>query len=95
MENVSPLVGILLMVERERLVLVFQRTTRKAGGMRRLDAPTRTRGQNARDDLLAMRRWDGGGLAVDSAKVLVDHRVGIVEGHARIGVVGMLVGVAE
>jgi len=73
LEDVSPLVGILLMVEGERLILVFQRTTREASGMRRLDAPTRARGWSARSDLLAMRRRDGGGLAIDGAEVLVDH----------------------
>jgi len=88
LEDVSPLVGILLMVEGERLVLVFQRTTREAGGTRRLDVPTRARGQNTRSDLLAMRRRDGGGLAVDGAEVLVNHQVGVVEGHVGIGVVG-------
>ena len=31
LEDVSPLVGILLMVERERLIFVLQRTTREAG----------------------------------------------------------------
>jgi len=61
------------MVEEERLVLVFQRTTREAGGTRRLDAPTRARGRNTRSDLLAMRRRDSGGLAVDGTEVLVDH----------------------
>jgi len=47
------------MVEGERLVLVFQRTAREAGGTGRLDAPMRARGRNTRDDLLAMRRRDG------------------------------------
>jgi len=46
------------MVEGKRLVLVFQRTARKASGTRRLDAPTRARGRNARGNLLAMRRRD-------------------------------------
>ena len=32
LEDVSPLVGILLMVEGERLILVFQRTTRETSG---------------------------------------------------------------
>jgi len=82
------LVGILLMVEGERLVLVFQRTTREAGRTRRLDAPTRTRGRNVRGDLLAMRRRDSRRFAIDGAKVLVDHRGRIVEGHSGIGVVG-------
>jgi len=76
------------MVEGERLVLVFQRTTREAGGTRRLDAPTRARGRNTRSDLLVVRRRDSGGLAVDGAEVLVDHRGRIVERHVRIGVVG-------
>jgi len=88
LEDVSPLVGILLMVEGERLVLVFQRTTREAGGMRRLDTPTRARGQNTRSNLLAVRRRDSGGLAVGGTEVLVDHRGRIVERHVRIGVVG-------
>ena len=92
MVNVSPPVGILLVVEGERLVLVFQRTMREAGGMRRLDAPTRARGQNVRDDLLAVRRRDGGGFAVDGTEILVDHQMGIVEGHAGIGVVGSVGG---
>jgi len=61
------------MVEGERLILVFQRTTREAGGTRRLNAPTRARGRSTRGDLLAMRRRDGGGLAVDGAKILIDH----------------------
>jgi len=88
LEDVSPLVGILLMVEGERLILVFQRTTREASGTRRLNAPTRARGRNTRGNLLAMRRRDGGGLAVDGTKVLIDHRGRIVEGHDRVGVVG-------
>jgi len=83
-----PLVGILLMVKGERLVLVFQRTAREAGEMRRLDAPTRARGRNTRSNLLAMRRRDSGGLAIDGAEVLVDHRVGVIERHSGIGVVG-------
>jgi len=61
---------------------------REAGGTRRLDAPTRVRGRNARDNLLAVRRRDGGGFTVDGTEVLVDHRVGVIEGHAEIGVVG-------
>ena len=63
LEDVSPLVGILVMVKGERLILVFQRTTREASGMRRLDAPMRARGRNTRSGLLAVRRRDGGGLA--------------------------------
>jgi len=90
--NVSPPVGILLVVEGERLVLVFQRTVREASGTRRLDVPTRARGRNTRSNLLAVRRRDGGGLAVNSAEVLVDHRIGIVKGHAGIGVVGSVGG---
>jgi len=73
LEDVSPLVGILLMVKGKRLVLVFQRTTRKAGGTRRLNAPTRARGWSTRGGLLAMRRRDGRGLAVDGTEVLIDH----------------------
>jgi len=73
LEDVPPLLGILLMVKGERLVLVFQRTMREAGGTRRLDAPTRVRGRNARGDLLAVRRRDSGGLAIDGAEVLVNH----------------------
>jgi len=49
LEDVSPLVGILLMVKGERLILIFQRTMREASGTRRLDAPTRVRGWNARN----------------------------------------------
>ena len=45
-EDISPLVGILLLVEREKFILVFQRTAREASSTRRLDAPTRTRGWN-------------------------------------------------
>jgi len=92
LEDVSPLVGILLMVEGERLVLVFQRTTREAGGMRRLDAPTRARGRNTRSDLLAVRRRDSRRFAIDGAEVLVNHRVGVIEGHGGVGVVGSVGG---
>ena len=92
LEDVSPLVGILLMVEWERLVLVFQRTARKAGGMGKLNAPTRTRGWSTRSDLLAVRRRDSGGFAVDSTEVLVDHQMGVIEGHAGTGVVGSVGG---
>jgi len=92
LEDVSPLMGILLMVKGERLVLVFQRTRREAGGTRRLDAPMRARGRNARGNLLAVRRRDGGGLAVDGAEVLVDHRGRIIEGHVGVGVVGSVGG---
>ena len=81
MKDVSPPVGILLMVEWERLVLVFQRTTREAGRTRRLDAPTRARGWNTRSDLLAMRRGDGGGLTIDGAKDVVNGLRSIVKGH--------------
>jgi len=80
------------MVKGERLVLVFQRTTREAGRTRRLDAPTRVRRRNTRSDLLAMRRRDSGGLTVDGAEVLIDHRGRVVEGHAGIGVVGSVGG---
>ena len=76
------------MIKGKGLVLVFQRTMREAGGMRRLDVPTRVRGWNMRGDLLAMRRRDSGGLAVDGAKVLVNHRGRIIKGHSGIGVVG-------
>jgi len=92
LEDVSPLVGILLMVEGERLVLIFQRTTREAGRTRRLDASTRVRRRNTRSDLLAMRRRDSGGLAVDGAEVLINYRGRVVEGHAGIGVVGSVGG---
>jgi len=92
LEDVSPLVGILLMVERERLILVCQRTMREAGGTRRLDVPTRARGRNVRVGLLAMRRRDSGGLAVNGAEVLVDHRGRVVKGHAGIGMVGSVGG---
>jgi len=88
LEDVSPLVGILLMVEGERLVLVFQRTTREAGRMKRLNAPTRARGRSTRGDLLAMRRRDGGGLAIDGAEDVIHTGERIIEGHAGIGVVG-------
>jgi len=47
LEDVSPLVGILLMVEGDRFVPVFQGTVRVAGSTRRLDVPMRTRGWNA------------------------------------------------
>ena len=67
LEDVSPPVGILLMVEGERLVLAPQRTMREASRTRRLDAPARVRGRNIWSNLLAMRRRDGGGLAVDGA----------------------------
>ena len=80
LEDVSPLVGILLMVERERLILVFQRTMREASGTRRLNAPTRVRGWSTRGDLLAVRRRDGGGLAIDHAEDVIEIRR-IVEGH--------------
>ena len=72
---------ILLMVERKRLILVFQRTMRKAGRMRRLNAPTRVRGWSTRGDLLAMRRRDSGGLAIDHAEDVVGIR-SVTEGHA-------------
>jgi len=39
-EDVSPLVGILLMVEGKRLIPVFQGTVRSAGGARRLNTST-------------------------------------------------------
>jgi len=61
---------------------------REASGMRRLNAPMRARGRSTRGNLLAMRRRDGGGLAIDGAGVLIDHRGRIVEGHDRVGVVG-------
>jgi len=79
-------------VEGERLVLVFQRTTRKAGGTGRLDAPTRARGRNVRGDPLAVRRRDSRRFAIDGAEVLVDHRVGVIEGHVGVGVVGSVGG---
>jgi len=80
------------MVKGERLVLVFQRTAREAGRTRRLDASTRARGWNTRSDLLAMRRRDSGGLAINGAEVLVDHRVRVIEGHVGVGVVGSVGG---
>jgi len=92
LEDVPPLVGILLVVEGERLVLVFQRTTRKAGGTGRLDVPTRVRGWNTGSNLLAVRRRDSGGLAVDGAEVLVNYRVGVIEGHVGVGMVGSVGG---
>jgi len=64
LKDVSPLVGILLMVEGKRLIPVFQRTTREASGARRLDTPMRARGQSARSGLLAVRRRDGGRFAI-------------------------------
>jgi len=95
LEDVSPLVGILLMVESKRLILVFQRTTREASGTRRLDTPTRARGRSTRGDLLAMRRRDGGGFAIDHAEDIIEIR-SIAEGHAYSMVwVVALVGVAE
>jgi len=92
LEDVSPLVGILLMVEGERFILVFQRTVREAGRTRRLDAPRRARGWNTRSVLLAMRRRDGGGLAIDGAEVLINHRGRVVKGHVGVGVVGSVGG---
>jgi len=50
--------------------------------------PMMARGWDMRSGLLAMRRRDGGGLAIDGTEVLVDHRRRIVEGHVRIGAVG-------
>jgi len=95
LEDVSPLVGILLMVEGKRLILVSQRTTREASGTRRLDTPMRARGWSTRGDLLTMRRRDGGGFAIDHAKHVVEIG-GIAEGHAYSMVwVVALVGVAE
>jgi len=80
-EDVSPLVGILLLVEWEELVLIFQRTTRKTRSVRRLDSSMRMRG------------WDtprgntvGGGkdavLATDGAETV---RRGSVERHDSVG----------
>jgi len=40
-EDISPLVGILLMIEGERLIPVFQGRTRSASGARRLDSSTK------------------------------------------------------
>jgi len=87
LEDVSPLVGILLLVEGERLILVFQRTTREASGARRLNAPTRARGQSVRSGLLAMRRRNGGRFAIDYVEGVIETRR-IIEGHDRVGVVG-------
>jgi len=81
LEDVSPLVGILLMVKGDRLIPVFQGTVRVASSMRRLDTSTRTRGWNAGSGLLAMRRRDSGGLAIDGAKDVVNGFRSIVEGH--------------
>jgi len=95
LEDVSPLVGILLMVKGKRLILVFQRTTREASRTRRLDTPTRARGWSTRGDLLAMRRRDSGGLAIDHAEDVIEIR-SIAEGHAYSMVwVVALVGVVE
>jgi len=69
------------MVEEDRLIPVFQGTARVASGMRRLDAPTRTRGWNTGSGLLAMRRRDGGGLAVDGTEDVVNGLRSIVVGH--------------
>ena len=69
------------MVEGERLIPVFQGTARETSGTRRLDTPTRTRRRNTRDDLLAMRRRDGGGLAVDGAEDVVNGLRSIIERH--------------
>ena len=69
------------MVEGERLILVFQRTVREASGMRRLDAPTRVRGRNTGNDLLAVRRRDGGGFAVDGAENVIDGPRSVVKRH--------------
>ena len=69
------------MVERKRLVLVFQRTMREASSMRRLDVPMRARGWNVGNNFLAVRRRDGGGLAIDGAEDVVDGLRSIVERH--------------
>jgi len=81
LEDVSPLVGILLMVEGDGLIPVFQGTARIAGGMRRLNVPTRTRGWNAGSGLLAVRRGDGGGLAIDGTEDVIDGLRSIVKRH--------------
>ena len=83
MEDVSPLVGILLMVERKRLDLVFQRTTREAGGTRRFGSlmTPRTRSGSAGRSLVVRRR-DGGGFPMDHAEDVVHTRRGVIEGHA-------------
>ena len=81
LEDVSPLVGILLMVEGDELIPVFQGTARVASSTRRLDVPTRTRGWNVGSGLLAMRRRDGGGLTVDGTEDVVNGLRSIVIGH--------------
>ena len=80
LEDVSPLVGILLMVEGNGFIPVFQETARVASSTRRLDASMRMRGWNVGSGLLAMRRRDGGGLAIDGAEDVIDGLRSIVEG---------------
>ena len=41
----------------------------------------RTRGWNAGSGLLAVRRGDGGGLAIDGVEDVIDGLRSIVEGH--------------
>ena len=53
------------MVEEDGLVPVFQGTARVTGSTMRLDAPIRMGGWNVGSGLLAMRRRDGGGFAID------------------------------
>jgi len=81
LEDVSPLVGILLMVEEDGLVPVFQGTARVTGSTMRLDAPIRMGGWNVGSGLLAMRRRDGGGFAIDGTEDVINTLRSIVEGH--------------
>jgi len=69
------------MVKGDRLVPVFQGTARVAGGTRGLDVPTRTRGWNVGSGLLAVRRRDGGGLAINGAEDVINGLRSIVVGH--------------
>ena len=69
------------MVEGDGFIPVFQGTARVTSSTRRLDVPTRMRGWNVGSGLLAMRRRDGGGLAIDGAEDIIDGLRSIVEGH--------------
>jgi len=83
-EDVSPLVGILLVVEQERLIPVFQGRTRSTCGTRRLDSSTRTRGWDMpRRDTVG--GWEKAVFTTDGAKAI---RGRCVERHASGLVVG-------
>jgi len=87
LEGVSPLMGILLLVEWKGLLLIFQRS-REARRARDESMSTRTRSWDLRNSVLSMGSGDGGRLAIDSAEVLVDHQRRIVKGHDNFGVGG-------